>query len=65
MSDPVGKDRLGTEGDAFYELLMSAHDGLSEAESHALNMRLVLMLANELGDIDSITRIVHAAKNSR
>lgn len=64
MSDLVGEDRLGADGDAFYELLMAAHDGLSEAESHALNMRLVLLLANELGDLDRIAKTVQAAKKS-
>lgn len=65
MTDRIGHDRLGPDGDAFYELLMSAHEGLSEAESHALNMRLVLMLANEVGDIDRIGLIVQAAKDVR
>ncbi len=36
--------------DAFYADLLAAHRGLSEAESHALNARLVLVLANHIGD---------------
>ena len=36
--------------DAFYADLLAAHKGLSEAESHALNARLVLILANHIGD---------------
>lgn len=36
--------------DAFYASLLAAHRGLSEAESHALNARLVLVLANHIGD---------------
>ena len=62
MSNVIGDDRLGTDVDAFYELLMAAHDGFSETESHALNMRLVLMFANEVGDIDRIEKIVLAAQ---
>ena len=65
MSDDIGNDRLGADGDVFYELLMTAHDGLSETESHTLNMRLVLMLSNEVGDIDRIGAIVQAAKDLR
>jgi hypothetical protein len=38
------------EPDAFYASLLAAHRGLSEAESHALNARLVLVLANHIGD---------------
>jgi hypothetical protein len=36
--------------DSFYASLLAAHRGLSEAESHALNARLVLVLANHVGD---------------
>jgi 3-(3-hydroxy-phenyl)propionate hydroxylase len=35
--------------DDFYAALIAAHDGLSEAESAALNARLVLLLANQVG----------------
>ncbi len=35
--------------DATYAALMAAHDGLTEAESHALNARLVLILMNHIG----------------
>jgi hypothetical protein len=36
--------------DAAYARLLAAHKGLSEAESNALNARLVLILMNHLGD---------------
>ncbi len=36
--------------DAAYAGLAAAHRGLSEAESAALNARLVLILANHIGD---------------
>lgn len=36
--------------DRAYALLLAAHDGLSEAESHALNARLILVLMNHIGD---------------
>lgn len=38
--------------DAFYELLIDTHHGLSDADSHALNAKLILLLANHVGDID-------------
>ena len=63
MADQIGEDRLGPNGDDFYELLMEAHENLSESESHALNMRLVLMLANEIGDIGRIKDVINAAKH--
>ena len=36
--------------DDFYADLLALHDGLSKAESDALNARLILILANHIGD---------------
>ena len=36
--------------DGFYASQPAAHRGLTEAESHAMNARLVLALANHIGD---------------
>ena len=36
--------------DAFYASLLAVHKGLTEAQSHALNARLVLILSNHIGD---------------
>lgn len=38
------------DADGFYASLLAAHKGLGAAESHALNARLVLILANHIGD---------------
>lgn len=35
--------------DDFYADLLAAHEGLSKADSDALNARLVLVLANHIG----------------
>ena len=37
--------------DDFYEALIDAHRDLSPDASHALNARLVLLLANHIGEI--------------
>lgn len=37
--------------DDFYEALISAHQGLETGDSHAMNARLVLLLANHIGDL--------------
>lgn len=59
MSDAnVTNDNLGASRDEFYNLLMLAHEGLSEARSHALNARLVLLLANEIGDLDRLKAVI-------
>ena len=36
--------------DGFHAELLRAHEGLSEDDSHRLNARLVLILANHIGD---------------
>ena len=51
-------DKLGADGDAFYNALMDAHEGLSTDESHALNARLVLIMANEIGDLDKLKTLL-------
>ena len=55
-------DNLGEHGDAVYEMLMMAHEGRSEEESHALNIRLVLIMANHIGDARVIEEIIDLAQ---
>ena len=37
--------------DEFYEALIDAHRGLTVQQSQALNARLILILANQIGDV--------------
>ncbi len=53
---------LGARGDEAYEALMAAHEGLSEAQSHALNVRILLLLANRFGDVDELKKIFETAR---
>jgi hypothetical protein len=64
MSDKqeIGRDRLGPHGDEFYAALMAAHEGLSLEESAALNARLVLVLANLVGDPKSLEQALAAVR---
>ena len=48
--------------DGFYAALIGAHEGLTEAESAELNARLVLLLANQLGDQQLLLDCVQAAR---
>ncbi|HSF63515.1 MAG TPA: DUF2783 domain-containing protein [Paracoccaceae bacterium] len=56
-------DNLGPARDEIYAALIAAHQGLSEGESHALNARLVLMLANAVGDRDLLLAIFAQARD--
>jgi hypothetical protein len=55
-------DNLGPDGDDFYAALLKTHDGLSDAESQALNARLVLIFANEIGDPDRLATLLSEAR---
>lgn len=48
--------------DGFYDALLAAHDGLSKEESDALNARLILILANHIGDRAVLAEALAAAK---
>ncbi len=54
-------NNLGDNADAFYSLLMDAHDGLEEKDSHALNARLVLLFANEIGELETLGKLIKLA----
>jgi hypothetical protein len=58
------EDNFRGRGDDFYDSLMRAHEGLSEAESHALNARLVLILANHIGDFATLQDALALARRS-
>jgi Protein of unknown function (DUF2783) len=48
--------------DGLYAALVAAHEGLSDAESAALNARLVFLLANQVGDQRVLLDCVAAAR---
>lgn len=51
--------------DGFYAELLAAHEGLDRDESEAFNARLVLILANHIGDRETIRAALAAAKPAR
>lgn len=51
-----------TDPDGFYDDLLKAHDGLTETESKAFNARLILILANHIGDRTVLNEAFEAAK---
>lgn len=48
--------------DGFYETLINAHEGLTKDESDALNARLILILANHIGDRAVLAAALKAAR---
>lgn len=62
MSAPLRETLAIAAPDALYELLIAAHQGLSEAACRKLDAKLILLLANHVGDIDVVRAAVAAAK---
>ena len=51
--------------DAAFRLLVEAHRGLSIEQSAALNARLVLLLANHIGDLGILAQALALAKDAQ
>jgi hypothetical protein len=49
--------------DEFYEALLDAHRGLALEASQRLNARLVLLLANHIGDLDVLREALARARD--
>jgi hypothetical protein len=51
------------DADTFYEQLLDAHAGLSPEQSELLNARLILILANQIGNREELAACIEAAKD--
>lgn len=52
-----------TRPDESYARLIRTHEGLGEAESHALNARLILILMNHIGDDTVLAEAMRLARD--
>ena len=50
--------------DDFYEMLINAHDGLSNSDSRLLNANLILLLANQVGKVEILEEAISVARKS-
>ncbi len=50
--------------DDFYQALIDSHADLSTEQSHAMNARLVLLLANHIGSLPILREALAAARGS-
>lgn len=51
-----------TPGDDFYESLIETHRDLDDAQSQLVNARLLLLLANHIGDLHVLREALAAAR---
>ena len=49
-------------GDDFYDALIAAHRGLSDEQSELMQARLVLLLANHIGDLGVLFEAIALAR---
>ena len=52
------------DADGLYEQLLDAHTGLSREQSELLNARLILLLANQVGDAQVSKDCIAAANDT-
>jgi hypothetical protein len=62
MSKSVLNTAPGADPDGLYQLLIEAHRDLSDQESRLIDAKLVLLLANHIGDPAVIAAAVAAAR---
>jgi len=48
--------------DDFYERLIATHRGLSDEQSALVNAKLILLLANHIGDLEVLAQAMAAAR---
>jgi len=51
--------------DDFYEKLLDLHQGKTKAESDAINARLILVLANHIGDAAILSQAMITARSEK
>jgi Protein of unknown function (DUF2783) len=49
--------------DDFYEALIDMHRGLSDEQSELANAKLILVLANHIGDLEVLRQAMSTARN--
>ena len=64
MSAPLKETLNVAAPDELYAMLIEAHQGLSEAESLKLYAKLILLLANHIGDLEVVRAAIAKAKGS-
>jgi hypothetical protein len=48
--------------DEFYEALIDAHRDLTREQSEAVNAKLILLLANHIGDVEVLNEAMRIAR---
>ncbi len=60
---PLHSEPRIADPDAFYAELIELHRGLSDTQARLLDARLILLLANEVGDLGVLRAAMAAARD--
>ncbi len=65
MSEKLRTDPQIEDPDDFYARLIDLHEGLSSDESNSLNCKLILLMANHIGDREVLLEVLDVVRNYR
>ncbi len=65
MSKKLRTEPRIEDPDDFYARLIALHEGLSSEQSHDLNCRLILLLANHIGKQKALVEALDIVRNYR
>jgi hypothetical protein len=60
---PLKTEPNSDRPDEVYQMLVDAHRDLSPEQSRLVNSKLILLLANHIGDITALSSAIEAARN--
>jgi hypothetical protein len=64
MTAPLKETLNIADPDELYQMLIRAHEGLDEAASAKLDAKLILLLANHIGDREVLRAAIAKARES-
>ncbi len=65
MSEKLRTEPQIEDPDDFYARLIDLHQGLSSDESNSLNCKLILLMANHIGDREVLIEVLDVVRNYR
>jgi hypothetical protein len=65
MSQKLCTEPRIPDPDDFYARLIALHEGLSSGESNDLNCKLILLMANHIGDREVLFELLDVVRNYR
>ena len=65
MSEKLRTEPRIEDPDEFYARLIDLHEGLSSDESNSLNCKLILLMANHIGDREVLFEVLDVVRNYR